>query len=200
LKLLLSSYIIVEDEVKANETRNQLLTVSSCPELNAITAIELNRINSLSTCMLLNADSTLVQELQYLKMNATDEIISKKAACMLRTIDEEFEPEMFLVASSALQLNNQPNEGSDLQVNNKFLMNVYPNPSSGILTVDFPELESGLFEINVLDINGRQIERYVSEGLSNAEVINLESLDKGIYFLEIHLNGQFVESHKVILK
>jgi hypothetical protein len=200
LKLLLSSYIIVEDEVKANETRNQLLTVSSCPELNAITAIELNRINSLSTCMLLNADSTLVQELQYLKMNATDEIISKKAACMLRTIDEEFEPEMFLVASSALQLNNQSNAGSDLQVNNKFLMNVYPNPSSGILTVDFPELESGLFEINVLDINGRQIERYVSEGLSNAEVINLESLDKGIYFLEIHLNGQFVESHKVILK
>lgn len=200
LKLLFSTYIIVEDEIKANETRDQLLTVCSCDDLNAMSEIELSIINSLSTCMALNADSTIVLELQNLEMNAADEIISKKAACMLRTIDEDFEPEIFLVASSALQLNTQTTTGSDIEGNSKSLMNIYPNPSSGIVTLDFPEMEIGLFEIKVLDINGRQIERFVSEGLSNAELINLESLDKGIYFLEIYLNGQFTESNKLILK
>lgn len=200
LKLLFSTYIIVEDEIKANETRDQLLTVCSCDDFTAMSEIELNIINSLSTYMALNADSTIVLELQNIKMNAADEIISKKAACMLRTIDEDFEPEMFLVASSALQLNTQNNTASDIEGNSKSLMNIYPNPSSGIVTLDFPEMELGLFEIKVLDINGRQIERFVSEGLSNAEVINLESLDKGIYFLEIYLNGQFIESNKLILK
>jgi hypothetical protein len=84
--------------------------------------------------------------------------------------------------------------------NQKESLIVFPNPSSGIVTIDFSELLIGQREIYVIDLNGRQVSSFNSEGLSNAEVINLESLDKGIYFLEIHLNGQFVESHKVILK
>ena len=71
---------------------------------------------------------------------------------------------------------------------------VYPNPSDGIFTVKSNFL---IKQITVTAIDGKILE--VQNSNSNQTTINLETLDKGIYFLTlVGINNQ-VEVKKVII-
>ena len=71
---------------------------------------------------------------------------------------------------------------------------VYPNPSDGIFTVKSNFL---MKQITVTAIDGKVLQ--VQNSNSNQTTINLETLDKGIYFITlVGINNQ-VEVKKVII-
>ena len=67
-------------------------------------------------------------------------------------------------------------------VNNEGL-GVYPNPASSLVNIKSSARGSG--DISIFDMTGRCVKTVYVEDISNA-TINIEDLDKGVYFIEIN--------------
>lgn len=74
-------------------------------------------------------------------------------------------------------------------------ISVYPNPTKGIITINLPELGSES-RLTLHDIQGREILR--KETHASNEVLNIESLQEGVYLLTVE-NGNNKITKKIIL-
>ena len=79
------------------------------------------------------------------------------------------------IASITLANNN-------FEKNNK--INVYPNPATNILNISLEE-NTTIDRLTITDISGKKI----LEQVGNATIVNIESLAKGMYVLEVFANG-----------
>jgi len=75
------------------------------------------------------------------------------------------------------------------------LINVLPNPNSGIFTVTLPE-ENTFKNIQVVDITGRVV--YKQNVTTNTMDIKLNNIQSGVYFIEL-LDGESIVSKKVVI-
>lgn len=64
---------------------------------------------------------------------------------------------------------------------------VFPNPSTGIVTVKFASEKEALYTISVRDVTGRILksEKYTSRVGENLKTLDLSNFTKGIYFISI---------------
>lgn len=65
---------------------------------------------------------------------------------------------------------------------------LFPNPSSGVFNISADVL-SGASEVNLFDLNGRNVHQYKTENLKN-EPLDLNHLQNGIYLLTIKNNNE----------
>lgn len=73
---------------------------------------------------------------------------------------------------------------------------VFPNPSSGVLTVEWSEtLANATFEIT--DVTGKRIKTGALKGAKRLE-ITTENIAKGLYFFSVKANGQHI-TKKIIV-
>ncbi len=95
-----------------------------------------------------------------------------------------------------------PATGSNCILANDYFQNsdsfkIYPNPSNGLVNIDIANYV-GELQINVYDLNGRQVYSQNVSNFNNSNAINLESLSTGVYVLK--LNGENLNhSEKIIL-
>jgi hypothetical protein len=77
---------------------------------------------------------------------------------------------------------------------------IYPNPTSGILTVDFMADADQQSSINIMDITGKLVysEAILLKEGQNQYQLNLTSLQKGLYFVEMTSQGQKLTQTLVI--
>lgn len=69
-------------------------------------------------------------------------------------------------------------------------INVYPNPSNGVIKVNFGELPSGTYNVRLLNIVGQDVyNEDVEISAGSIEAFNFDSLDKGVYLMSISGNG-----------
>ena len=81
---------------------------------------------------------------------------------------------------------------------NSDLFRIYPNPSNGLVNINIANYVGDL-QINVYDINGREVYNKNMNNFNNSNAINLEKLSTGIYILK--LQGENLNySEKVILE
>lgn len=90
-----------------------------------------------------------------------------------------------------LDANFEPVAGVKNLISEKKLQ-IYPNPTSGIFTIAGKMIQ----EINILDINGKLM-RHLSFSGKQVITINIQNLPKGIYYVRVNYNHQFVTT-KVI--
>ncbi len=81
-----------------------------------------------------------------------------------------------------------------------FAMNLYPNPSNGIINLVLPTAKKGL-EVTVTDVLGKVVYTETIQNVNSGEVlpINLQGNAKGIYLLSITTNGE-KSSKKIIIE
>ncbi|HDR50611.1 MAG TPA: T9SS type A sorting domain-containing protein, partial [Mariniphaga anaerophila] len=87
---------------------------------------------------------------------------------------------------------------SRIQYMSDFEIKVYPNPTSGIVYIDFSKYTGQRAEISVADILGKEILRKVYSSEERIEV-DLSDRATGIYFLKVLFNRQEI-NHKLIIK
>lgn len=78
---------------------------------------------------------------------------------------------------------------------------VFPNPSTGAVSLDYEASVEGLINVRVFDVVGKAVADYsmsVNEG-SNFLNLDLSSFEKGLYVIEV-LEGQRSSTSKVVLK
>lgn len=96
-----------------------------------------------------------------------------------------------------------PATGSNCTLGNDYFQNsslfkIYPNPTNGLLNININNYV-GELQINVFDLNGRQVYNQNVSDFNNTNAINLESLSAGIYVLK--LQGENLNySEKIILE
>lgn len=80
----------------------------------------------------------------------------------------------------------------------KIKLKVYPNPTNGLVTIEYSFGNNENLTIFISDMLGREIQKIVSNG-ENKQVINLSALPKGIYFIEAS-SGEKRLTKKLILQ
>lgn len=80
-------------------------------------------------------------------------------------------------------------------------LEVYPNPSTGIFNVLISNLFPGRAEVNVYDLKGKQIynDQFIVSIESNKFSIDLSGVSKGVYLLNVVLNGSKLSRKLVVL-
>jgi hypothetical protein len=66
----------------------------------------------------------------------------------------------------------------------KLAITVYPNPSSGTATLDLTGLPTGEFAIELTDLTGRVLRRYVAAG-AQQQPLDMQTLAPGAYVLQV---------------
>lgn len=82
-------------------------------------------------------------------------------------------------------------------------LKVYPNPTTGDLSIDFKLEETSLLDMIVYDVNGKKVfsskQKYYPSGV-NSENLNLSRYTtKGIYFLDISI-GRNKMTKKILIE
>ena len=79
------------------------------------------------------------------------------------------------------------------QISNKFQINIFPNPTSTILTIETKE--TGIINASLFDISGKQV---FSNILNNKTNIDVSKFESGIYTLTIKTDNQIINEKLII--
>ena len=81
-------------------------------------------------------------------------------------------------------------------------VSVSPNPSQGIVTVNYAATNTGKVEINIIDKTGRVLFTKTEKTVkgNNSYQLNLSNLINGMYNLQINNGGEEVETKIIIEK
>ena len=78
-----------------------------------------------------------------------------------------------------------------------YSFDVFPNPTqNSTMTVQFEAEASGEYTINIRDILGRMHKSYIS--LDQKDEVDIQLPGKGIYFIELALDGKKLINKKVL--
>jgi len=82
-----------------------------------------------------------------------------------------------------------------IETNEKVDFSVYPNPANNVLNIQISDYNTS---ITIFDIVGKNVATMKLENGKN--ILNIESLNSGVYFYSIKKNGQLIETKKLIVK
>lgn len=72
------------------------------------------------------------------------------------------------------------------EVTSQLELNLYPNPNNGTFNITMNNVQSGMVEVDVYDLNGRMIfEKQFSSTQIFNEQINLNKVQSGVYFVRV---------------
>ncbi|MGB0862637.1 MAG: T9SS type A sorting domain-containing protein [Saprospiraceae bacterium] len=88
------------------------------------------------------------------------------------------------------QLNGvaQPCNTSTSQISNHIYLNIFPNPATNYLNIEWKNEKNISADIRILNIIGQEVATYFN--INNGEKISLERLQNGVYFIEMTINNQ----------
>lgn len=79
------------------------------------------------------------------------------------------------------------------EVKNMVFNEIFPNPATQNLNINFTAMESGLLNIKLLSMNGKVVEDICTEEIHAGVIdkkLSLSKHDSGLYFLQCTLNGK----------
>jgi len=75
-------------------------------------------------------------------------------------------------------------------------LSVYPNPTTDYLTLKIDDIELSTLNFQLIDLQGKVIEN--KKVTATTSTINVESLSKATYFLNVTDNNQLIKTFKII--
>ena len=96
---------------------------------------------------------------------------------------------------------NEPAIDLEVKPTKATTFNAYPNPASQFLTVEW-ENEQGDTPVNLrlVDVAGRVVIVQQNQGNINTQQLDLQALQSGVYFLQIHTNDKITTKKIVVRK
>ena len=85
------------------------------------------------------------------------------------------------------------------EADKKIGLNIYPNPSEGIVNIELSNSSGANLSYGITDINGRLVNHELL-GSDMQQSLDLSFLDKGMYMIQIYSEGDRVAYQKVVLR
>lgn len=190
IESLMKIYTVIDDTTRYEESREDYLAVSNyCTDFLQVGDIRKETCFETSICEAIQNDQNIEGTLEYVRDNSPNKKVSNDAFCMLGMHDEYVEIPMFVTDNSAMamMINNNTSEQS-IDLHRSMYVNIYPNPSTGIVNFDYPDEKSGSMEITVINLEGKVMSEIKVEE-TNGERLDLNHLKKGFYLVRIKLDG-----------
>jgi hypothetical protein len=201
IKLLLETYISKGDRPSIDELLSEVIQDAEiAQEEKELFVIEDEIRFKEATCVALAESPETRSKLELWNDDETAPLnVKRKSKCILEIADKSVEMPVFeeVMPSSAMALMN--NETTTVYSEYETISSVYPNPTSGEIFIDYPFEEEGTLLVHVYSING-QLVHSISKQSTNGEMIDLSHLNKGLYLLEVLLDGEKLGTHKVQIK
>jgi len=100
-------------------------------------------------------------------------------------------------SSILLELADNCSEVTDIQeYKNEIELSIFPNPVDDELKIFINQDQ--FIQMSVSDLSGKMVKEFYAEGTST--IINISDLEKGIYFLQVIGNKNFISTKKFIKK
>ncbi len=98
------------------------------------------------------------------------------------------------------RINLTVSAGDDL-FNGDALLSIQPNPSNGQFNLIFNNYAKGVYQVAVMNVNGQLVnaENVAVASKFQSKPMNLDNLDKGVYFVKV-TNGSSVTTQKLVIK
>lgn len=78
-------------------------------------------------------------------------------------------------------------------------INIYPNPAQEYINLDFYNLQKcNSYFVELVDINGKLLQKL--EIQNSKEILSIQNLASGIYFVRVFENGKSIDTKKVVKK
>ncbi len=144
-------------------------------------------------------DNSIRTNLEVLNQTSVDQNIKTLARLQLNLIDTLDDVEAFLPiqgpsAMMLMQASNTSNQNQEII--NESNIEVYPNPSNGMVQIDYFEREEMDMSIQIFDLSGKLM--FTSEFKNtNGETINLSHLQNGTYLIKVS-NGTDLNDTRLI--
>lgn len=94
--------------------------------------------------------------------------------------------------------------GIDNPFNGKVSISIYPNPTTGIITLKLPELRTGKYDFNIINSLGQNISDPEFINLQNSkggnQTIDISNLSNGLYIFQISTTNIFLQNRIHLLK
>ncbi len=103
----------------------------------------------------------------------------------------------YAVGANGAMIKKSIQIGIGEQDSDKAVLSVYPNPSTGVITIN-PEMAEGQIQIEVLEILGRTVRSTSISGSTNTS-IDLSGLEKGHYLIRVSDSNQTISRGRVLL-
>lgn len=113
---------------------------------------------------------------------------------------------LYSTTAACIRLNFDPNATGlstvDVEENNRFAkINVFPNPNSGIFTVNILTEQPTDINLNITNVLGQTVyNESLSKVSSLRKKVDLSDFEKGLYFVNIEGQNGKSNSHKIIIK
>ncbi len=163
-------------------------------------SIKENLILVTSDETVVNSTNSVTLSLDNLSLNANDDFVKSSSKSILEFRDGASEIPDFLplIGPHAMMIHNEEQESSNITIKSQ-IFSLYPNPSNGLIYIDYPNNKEGIIKITLNDLNGKEVYNYISEANTNGESIRLLGVENGIYLVKIYIDGFYIETHKLIL-
>lgn len=76
-------------------------------------------------------------------------------------------------------------------------LRLYPNPTTGFVTIDCQLEDEDVAELRVFDMSGRQV--YRDNEVCGANTVELQDLSEGLYHCVLVINGNATLSEKLVI-
>ena len=84
----------------------------------------------------------------------------------------------------------------NLSTDNLFNINIYPNPSNGIINIEFIDYDIQNVLIELINLQGQVV--FVQTITNQKNTINVSDLDKGLYIIKIYTDTG-IKAKKLII-
>jgi hypothetical protein len=90
---------------------------------------------------------------------------------------------------------------ASLNANDGLLFNLYPNPTNGLVTIEFASSENETIILNVTDLTGKTVysRSFASQKGSNRLSLDLTTLETGVYLTNLTKQSGLVERVRIVL-
>jgi hypothetical protein len=108
------------------------------------------------------------------------------------TITEGTPPASTVVTSSAKEIQN----------NVLRLLDLFPNPSSGLTNISYQLTSSKNIQIDLIDLNGKVVKPLLNENQTtgaHSHILNLTDVPKGVYFVKLSANQEKLSQKLIVL-
>ena len=79
-------------------------------------------------------------------------------------------------------------------------LRIYPNPSSGLLWIDFGKINEQDFQVHLIDMRGRSVLRHWGTPGQDRYSLDLKDLASGMYYLHLQRDGHIFHREKVVVR
>lgn len=191
---IVGAYVTKGDFVKAQAVVDSLQAINQLDDFCQFQKLILQLNQTLEKCYKMQTDNVLKQQVEAAASDCTKDGCCNAQALLKQVFNYEYE-ELRMLPEEERSMQPYTEEETIEYTNG---LSVYPNPANDLINFMFNSAEAESAIVEVRDVTGRLIESLQMKNGTTTQ-LNVSNYENAIYLLYLNINGNLVESKKLVI-